>query len=251
MHINPACSCAYCHSMWNSPLTMERKTSTCSIFAPPIFCHTFISARIFLLEIGYFKDSVWILHLDFAGEGNAAGSPPAYFRDRAAKTNKTFPWWQLSVTVIKVWWGAEETEPEQESCESLFPTNQSLIAQISWRTLISAPLSFHALRWIDGSEHEWCYACMLLIYLEKHHAWMSLQLISQVHVHTHTQIRPYFPRAKHSSFTADSFAAGTDSGKWTSILGSYSPITPTKGNNRREGFNNSSSCIWSKSEKVM
>lgn len=222
--IIPPPSCAYCHSIRNGLLTVERKASTCSIFAPPIFCHTFVSACVFLLEIRYFKDGVWILHLDFAGEGNAAGSPPAYFWDRAAKTNKTFPWWQLSVTVIKVWWSAEETKPEQEVCELLFPTNQSLIAQIFWRTLISAPLSFHVLRWIDGSKNEWCYACTLLIYLEKHHAWMSLQLISQVH----TQVRPYFPRAKHSSFTADSFAAGTDSGKWTSILGSYSPITPTK-----------------------
>ena len=38
----------------------------------------------------------------------------------------------------------------------------------------------------------------------------------------------YFPRAKHSSVTTDPFAAGTLSGKWTSILGSYSPITPMK-----------------------
>lgn len=56
---------------------------------------------------------------------------------------------------------------------------------------------------------------MLLIYLEKH-AWMSLHLIfpgTRARTHTPTQIRPYFPRAKHSSFTADSFAAGTDSGK--------------------------------------
>lgn len=51
------------------------------------------------------------------------------------------------------------------------------------------------------------------------------------HTHTHklkTRL-PYFPRAKHSSFTTDSFAAGTESGKCTSILGSYSPITPKKG----------------------
>lgn len=104
----PASSCTYGHLIWNRPLTVERKASTGSILAPPIFCHAFVSARVFLLEIGYFKDGVWILHLDFAGEGNAAGSPPAYFWDGAVKTNKTFPWWQLSVTVIKVWWGAEE-----------------------------------------------------------------------------------------------------------------------------------------------
>lgn len=38
----------------------------------------------------------------------------------------------------------------------------------------------------------------------------------------------YFPRAKHSSVTVDPFAAGTLSGKLTSIFGSYSPITPMK-----------------------
>lgn len=38
----------------------------------------------------------------------------------------------------------------------------------------------------------------------------------------------YFPRAKHSRVTVDPFAAGTLSGKLTSIFGSYSPITPTK-----------------------
>lgn len=38
----------------------------------------------------------------------------------------------------------------------------------------------------------------------------------------------YFPKAKHSSLTSDSLAAGTISGKWTSILGSYSPMTPAR-----------------------
>lgn len=36
----------------------------------------------------------------------------------------------------------------------------------------------------------------------------------------------YFPRAKHSSFTVDPLATWTNSGNWTSIFGSYSPITP-------------------------
>lgn len=40
--------------------------------------------------------------------------------------------------------------------------------------------------------------------------------------------QPYFPRAKHSSFTDESFAACIVSGKRTSIFGSYSPITPVK-----------------------
>lgn len=36
----------------------------------------------------------------------------------------------------------------------------------------------------------------------------------------------YFPRAKHSSLTVEPLATWTNSGNWTSILGSYSPITP-------------------------
>lgn len=36
----------------------------------------------------------------------------------------------------------------------------------------------------------------------------------------------YFPSAKHSSLTVEPFATGTISGNWTSIFGSYSPITP-------------------------
>lgn len=36
----------------------------------------------------------------------------------------------------------------------------------------------------------------------------------------------YLPRAKHSRVTIDPLAAGTVSGKWTSILGSYSPMAP-------------------------
>lgn len=39
----------------------------------------------------------------------------------------------------------------------------------------------------------------------------------------------YFPRAKHSSFTVDPLATWTNSGNWTSIFGSYSPITPGRG----------------------
>lgn len=57
-HIIGAPSCAYCHPIGNGPLTVEGEASTCRIFAPPIFCHAFISAGVFLLEIGYFKDGV-------------------------------------------------------------------------------------------------------------------------------------------------------------------------------------------------
>lgn len=38
----------------------------------------------------------------------------------------------------------------------------------------------------------------------------------------------YFPRAKHSSFTVEPLATWTNSGNWTSIFGSYSPITPER-----------------------
>lgn len=87
----PVSPCLYCHSIWNGPLTMEWNTTACSIFASPILCHTFVCPGVFLLEIGYFKDSIWILHFDFAGERNAAGSPPAYFWDRAAKEEQKVP----------------------------------------------------------------------------------------------------------------------------------------------------------------
>lgn len=38
----------------------------------------------------------------------------------------------------------------------------------------------------------------------------------------------YLPSAKHSILTVDPLAAVTVYGKWTSIFGSYSPITPGK-----------------------
>lgn len=64
---------------------MEWNPTPRCIFASPILRHALVRPRVFLLEIRYFKDGVWILHFDFAGEGDAAGSPPAYFWDRAAK----------------------------------------------------------------------------------------------------------------------------------------------------------------------
>lgn len=87
----PVSPCFDCHSIWNSPLTMEWNTTPCSIFASLVLCHTFVCPSIFLLEIGYFKDCIWILHFDFAGERNATGSPPAYFWDRAAKEEQKVP----------------------------------------------------------------------------------------------------------------------------------------------------------------
>lgn len=76
------------HPIWNGSLTMEWNTTPCSIFASPILCHAFIRPCVFLLEIRDFKDGVWILHFDFAGERDAAGSPPAYLWDRAAQKKK-------------------------------------------------------------------------------------------------------------------------------------------------------------------
>lgn len=76
---------------------------------------------------------------------------------------------------------AQRKRSRRESCEWL--SSLQIKARIYWRPLIPASLSFHSLRWIDGSENEQCYACTPLIYLEKHHAWMSLELISQVHTH--------------------------------------------------------------------
>ncbi len=87
----PASPCLHCHSICNGSLTKERNTTPCSIFAPPILSHTFVRPGVFLLEIRDFKDGVWILHFDFAGERDAAGSPPAYFWDRAAKDEQKVP----------------------------------------------------------------------------------------------------------------------------------------------------------------
>lgn len=70
---------------------MEWNTTPRSIFASPILRYAFVRPCIFLLEIGDFKDGVWILHFDFAGERDTAGSPPAYFWDRARKEEQKVP----------------------------------------------------------------------------------------------------------------------------------------------------------------
>lgn len=87
----PASPCVCVHSIWNCSLTMEWNTTPCSIFASVILRHTFVRPRILLLEIRDFKDGVWILHFDFAGERDAAGSSPAYFWDRAAEDEQKVP----------------------------------------------------------------------------------------------------------------------------------------------------------------
>lgn len=64
---------------------MEWNTTPRCIFASPILCHALVRPRVFLLEMRYFKDGIWILHFDFAGEGDATVSSPAYFWNGAAK----------------------------------------------------------------------------------------------------------------------------------------------------------------------
>lgn len=53
----------------------------------------------------------------------------------------------------------------------------------------------------------------------------------------------YFPRAKHSSFTVEPLATWTNSGNWTSIFGSYSPITPEERRRR------ASALVWREGEE--
>lgn len=56
----------------------------------------------------------------------------------------------------------------------------------------------------------------------------------------------YFPRAKHSSLAVAPLAVETVSGNCTSILGSYSPITPV---NRKKGL--SLGDPWTSSARVL
>ena len=62
---------------------MEREAAARRVLASAVLCHTLIGPGVLLLEIRNFKYGVGVPHLDFAGERNAAGSSPAYFRDRA------------------------------------------------------------------------------------------------------------------------------------------------------------------------
>lgn len=132
---------------------MEWNPTPRRIFASSVLCHTLVCPSIFLLEIRYFKDSVWILHFDFAGERDAAGSPPAYFWDRAAKEEQKVPVMATvsRIAVIKVWLSTKERVSEQKPCGILLPANEIAIAQISEAlktTLISALL------WMDESKNE-------------------------------------------------------------------------------------------------
>lgn len=70
---------------------MEWNTAPCSIFASAILRHALVRPRILLLEIRDFQDGIWILHFDFAGERDAARSPPAYFWDGAVKEEQEVP----------------------------------------------------------------------------------------------------------------------------------------------------------------
>lgn len=70
---------------------MEWNTTPCSIFASPILRRTLVRPRVFLLEIRDFEDAIWILHFDFTGKRDAAGSPPADFWDGATKDEQKVP----------------------------------------------------------------------------------------------------------------------------------------------------------------
>lgn len=110
-----------CHSIWNGSLTMEWNTTPCSIFASVILCNAFVGPGVFLLEIRNFKDSVWVFHFDFAGERDSAGSPPTYFRDRAAKEEQNIP----KITVSPNDQSVIKHPQTMQPCELLFPTNET------------------------------------------------------------------------------------------------------------------------------
>lgn len=152
----------HCHSIWNGSHTVEWNTTPRSIFASPILCHTFVCPRVFLLEIGDFKDSVWILHFDFAGERHSAGSPPAYFWDRAAREGQKVP---MMATVSYSDQSVIKHKRNGDGAKALWvivPYKSKLwllrFQKLLKRALISALLSFHiaalALLWIDESEDE-------------------------------------------------------------------------------------------------
>lgn len=86
-----ASPCLHWHSICKGSLTKKWNTTPRSVFAPTILCHAFIRPCILLLEIRDFKDGIWVLHFDFAGKRDTAGSPPAYFWDRAAKDEQKVP----------------------------------------------------------------------------------------------------------------------------------------------------------------
>lgn len=60
------------------------------------------------------------------------------------------------------------------------------------------------------------------------HVCLFIVAFSQIFPNHHIVQDTYFPKAKHSSFTDDPLETWRVSGKWTSIFGSYSPITTTR-----------------------
>ena len=160
---------------------------------------------------------------------------------------KKFPWWQLSVAVIKVWLSTERTAVEAGAVWVIVPPQIKLwlfrfpkLLKELWFLLpclfMLRPLAPSR---TDKSE-TWVMFCLCILKSSWEELYMDepTAYYTQTHTDTHTDRTglTYFPRAKHSSFTADSFAAGTESGKWTSILGSYSPITPARGRQEMTSF---------------
>lgn len=94
---------------------MVRNTTPSRVFASSVLCYAFVRPCVFLLKIRDFKDSIRILHFDFAGERDTASSSPAYFWDRAAKKkknkrNKGLAIRRCDQSVIQCWRKVDETE---------------------------------------------------------------------------------------------------------------------------------------------
>ena len=87
---NPECGCISLHLSCLSclfgalgSLTVEGEAATRRVLSSAVLRYTLIGPGVLLLEIWNFQYSVGVPHLDFAGERNATGSSPAYFRNRA------------------------------------------------------------------------------------------------------------------------------------------------------------------------
>ena len=166
---------------------MEWNTAPRRIFASSILCHALVRPRVFLLEIRDFKDGVWILHLDFAGERDAAGSPPAYFWDGATKEEQKVPTMatvsRCDQSVIK-----HKTKKllMQKPGELFLPTNHTAIAQTSdalKKNFDFCSLVFPCSR-MDWWIREWVMLRFCILkssWVALIHAWMSLQIMSHAH----------------------------------------------------------------------
>lgn len=67
--------------------TIERELSFHCVHSPRILSHTFVCARILLLEIWDFQNAAGFPRVHFPGERHAINPPPVYGWDRAARTD--------------------------------------------------------------------------------------------------------------------------------------------------------------------